>query len=116
MTPWHETVKENVIESKITSAVEDLCRQLGYVRELDESAIEKKELLHHTPVIGMQVMTQICTPYGKARFLPLYVEMDYVSGKVYAECDAFEQTRVLYREAAFELAHLSLDKNFEKKM
>lgn len=66
-------------------------------------------------MIGMQVMTQICTPYGKARFLPLYVEMDYVSGKVYAECDAFEQTRVLYREAAFELAHLSLDKNFEKK-
>ena len=33
VTPWDETVKENVIESKITSAVEDLCRQLGYVRE-----------------------------------------------------------------------------------
>ena len=52
---------------------------------------------------------------GKARFLPLCVELDYISGKVYVECDTFDQTRVPYREAAFELAKLSLDKDFEKK-
>lgn len=121
--PWDDKVEKNakkdvkkdVVENKITSAIEDLCRQLGYVRKFDESVEEKKNLLIHTPVVGMHAMTQIRTIYGKARFLPLYVEMDYVSGKVFVECDAFEQTRIPYREAAFELAQLSLDKNFEKK-
>lgn len=77
--------------------------------------IDTEESLVHTPIIGMHVMTQIKTIYGKARFLPLCVELDYISGKVYVECDAFDQTRVPYREAAFELAKSSLDKDFEKK-
>jgi hypothetical protein len=115
ITPWNNNDDEKKVASKITSAIEDLCRQLGYVRALDEKVIDKEDSLVHTPVIGMHIMTQIKTIYGKARFLPLCVELDYISGKVYVECDAFEQTRVPYREAAFELARLSLDKDFEKK-
>ncbi|MBR1853784.1 MAG: DUF3962 domain-containing protein [Lachnospiraceae bacterium] len=99
--PWDSSDDENVVHSKITSAIEDLCRQLGYVRGLDEKVIDAEEALVHTPIIGMHVMTQLKTMYGKARFLPLCVELDYVSGKVYVECDAFEQTRVPYYEAAF---------------
>ena len=115
IVPWNDESKESEIKSKITSAIEDLCRQLGYIREVNETVAKREDSLVHTPVVGMQVMTQIRTLYGKARFLPLYVEMDYISGNVFVECDAFEQTRVPYREAAFELARLSLDKNFEKR-
>ena len=66
---------ETTIKSKIASAIEDLCRQLGYVRTLDEKLVNKENMLVHTPVIGLHVMTQIKTLYGKARFLPLCVEL-----------------------------------------
>ena len=115
ITPWNNDDSENVVENKIASAIEDLCRQLGYVRDFDEKVKENEESLAHTPIIGMHVMTQLKTIYGKARFLPLCVELDYITGQVYVECDAFEQVRVPYREAALELAKLSLDKDFEKK-
>ena len=115
ITPWNDEDDEAAVTNKITSAIEDLCRQLGYIRGLDKKVIETEEALVNTPVIGMHVMTQIKTIYGKARFLPLCVELDYVSGKVYVECDAFDQTRVPYHEAAYELAKLSLDRDFEKK-
>ncbi len=115
ITPWNSVDSENAFENKIASAIEDLCRQLGYVRDFDEKVKENEESLAHTPIIGMHVMTQLKTIYGKARFLPLCVELDYITGQVYVECDAFEQVRVPYREAAFELAKLSLDKDFERK-
>lgn len=115
ITPWDSDNLENGAENKIASAIEDLCRQLGYVREFDEKVKKNEESLAHTPIIGMHVMTQLKTIYGKARFLPLCVELDYITGQVYVECDAFEQVRVPYREAAFELAKLSMDKEFEKK-
>ena len=115
ITPWNNDEEDKSIDSKITSAIEDLCRQLGYVRGLDEKVIDNEASLVHTHVIGMHIMTQIKTIYGKAKFLPLFVEVDYISGKIYVECDAFDQVRVPYREAAFELARLSLDKDFEKK-
>ena len=106
---------ETTIKSKIASAIEDLCRQLGYVRTLDEKLINKENMLVHTPVIGLHVMTQIKTLYGKARFLPLCVELDYISGKIYVECEAFEKIRVPYKKAGLELARLSMDRDFEKK-
>lgn len=115
ITPWSSEDSESAVENKIASSVEDLCRQLGYVREFDEKVKENEEALAHTPIIGMHVMTQLKTIYGKARFLPLCVELDYITGQVYVECDAFEQVRVPYREAAFELAKLSIDKDFERK-
>lgn len=115
ITPWNSDDSENAVENKIVSAIEDLCRQLGYVRDFDEIVKENEDSLAHTPIMGMHVMTQLKTIYGKARFLPLCVELDYITGQVYVECDAFEQVRVPYREAAFELAKLSLDKDFEKK-
>ncbi len=115
ITPWNSDDSENAVENKIASAIEDLCRQLGYVRDFDEKVKENEESLAHTPIIGMHVMTQLKTIYGKARFLPLCVELDYITGQVYVECDAFEQVRVPYREAAFELAKLSLNKDFEKR-
>ena len=110
-----DKVSKATIESKITSAIEDLCRQLGYIRALNEKTIAKENMLVHTPAIGINVMTQIKTLYGKARFLPLCVELDYISGKIYVECDAFENVRVPYRKAGFELAKLSMDRDFEKK-
>lgn len=115
ITPWNNDNNGEKVENKITSAIEDLCRQLGYVRALDEKVVDNEDALVHTPIIGIHVMTQVNTIYGKARFLPLSVELDYVSGRTYVECDAFEQNRVPYYEAAFELARLSLDKDFEKK-
>lgn len=113
--PWNHEDSKSVVENKIASAIEDLCRQLGYIRDFGEEVKENKKSLAHTPVIGIHVMTQLKTIFGKARFLPLCVEVDYITGQVYVECDAFEQVRVPYREAAFELAKLSLDKEFQKK-
>ena len=115
IVPWDREMDEGMVKSKITSAIEDMCRQLGYIRELSETELNLEDALIHTPVIGMQILTQINAINGKARFLPIFVELDYVSGKVYAECDAFERTKVPYREAAFELARLSLDRDFVKK-
>lgn len=115
IVPWDAEKADAGVDNKIVSAIEDLCRQLGYTRELDEKVKSKEEALIHTPVIGMHIMTQVNAIYGRARFLPIFVELDYVTGRVYAECDVFEQTRVPYAEAALELARLSLDKEFEKK-
>lgn len=126
ITPWdaeqlgeaeekQKSAVQKTIESKINSAIQDLCRQLGYIRGLLPKAAEDEKKLVHTNVIGMQIMTQVCTIYGKARFLPLFVEMNYSSGKVFVECGAFEHPRVSYQEAAFELARLSLDKKFGEK-
>lgn len=113
-TKKNEEKNEKTI-STIVSAIEDLCRQLGYVRAFDSKVIDNTEALAHTTVIGMYVITQVNTLYGKAKYLPFCVELDYVSGKVFVECDAFQQIRVSYREAQLELARLSLDKDFEKK-
>lgn len=120
ITPWtNEDIskegQQKAIDNKVASAIEDLCRQLGYLRVYDEKVIKNENLLAHTPTIGMHVMTQLKTMHGKARFLPLFVEIDYITGQAFVECDAFEHVRVPYREAAFELAKLSLDKDFEKK-
>lgn len=115
ITTWNSEYPEDVIKSKIVSAIEDLCRQLGYVRAFDEKEKDNEDTLIHTPIVGIHVMTQLNTIYGKARFLPLFVEVDYITGRIYVECDAFEQVRVPYREAVFELAKLSIDKQFEKK-
>ena len=65
-------------------------------------------------MIGMQVMTQICTPYGKARFYHCMWKWIMFLEKCMQSATHLSKTRVLYREAAFELAHLSLDKILRK--
>ena len=36
-----------------------LCRQLGYVRGLDEKVIDTEDSLVHTPIIGMHVIVEL---------------------------------------------------------
>ena len=48
ITPWNNDDDEGAVANKITSAIEDLCRQLGYVRGLDEKVIDTEESLVHT--------------------------------------------------------------------
>ena len=82
ITPW-DVEKEDGAKEKIKSAIADLCRQFGYIWGLDEKTLEDESRLIHTPVIGMHLMTQVKTFYGKARFLPIFVELYYVTGKIY---------------------------------
>ena len=115
ITPWDKKDSKSTVDNKRVSAIEDLCRQLGYVRKPDAKLIENKNALVHSNVVGIHVMANVKAIHGSAAYLPLCVELDYVTGQIYVECDAFEQVRVPYREAAFELAKLSIDKEFESK-
>ncbi len=127
IVPWESEVEEkdsqlensqleNRINSTITSAFEDMLRQLGYLRGFDEKLILNDDaLINNSTIMAMHLFTQVNVAYGKARYLPLCVEMDYKEGQIYVECDAFSKPRVLYREAYYELAKLSMDRDFEKK-
>ena len=110
---WEKLQSE--VDNKIISAIEDLCRQLGYLRQIDEKLIENEKALAHAKVIGMHFMHDIQGRYGKADYLPLTVEVDYIDGNIYVCCDAFENRKVLYKDACFELSKLTEQKDFKSK-
>lgn len=115
--PWDNDIinieEENKKDNKIKSTITDLFRQLGYISPLDKKV--KPNNLINVPVIGMHLITQIDSIRGKFEFLPIFVEVNYKEGRVYVECDAFENKRVLYYQAAFELAKLFDSKNVKSR-
>lgn len=98
------TPEENASQNKIENAVNDLYRQLGVVTLLDPK--QKQPNLAYTPCVGMHLCTQVQVISNKARFLPLYVTVDLIEGKVQVHCDAFSKRAVSYREACLEMAQL----------
>ena len=117
ITPWLEDKDEKEDEQgnkdekhKISSAFEDLVRQFGFLMP-----IKKDTKLIDVPAIAMHTMTQLNCVNGKARYLPIFVIVDYKKGSVTVECDALSRINIPYREAGIELAKLSLDEDFSEK-
>lgn len=91
--------------NKIDNAVYDLYRQLGVTNLLDT---EKAQNHPYAGVrcVGMHICTQVHGIRNKGRFLPVYVEVDLLSGKTRVQCAAFDSYSVSYREACLEMARL----------
>ncbi len=109
--------KEEVIAHKVKAATLDVFRQLGYTEPIKE-----KNLLDRWPasVMGLHVFTQLEPLYGRsrkdrARYLPIYVTFEPVSGKIYVDCDALEKRHIPYHEAGIQLSKLSRSPDFVKK-
>ncbi len=98
---------------KIDHAVYDLYRQLGITTLID---FEKKiPEFAKIPCVGMHLFTQLHGVAQKARFLPVYVTVDLLSGKTSVYCDAFEKRTVSYREACLEMAQLFWRNDMEER-
>lgn len=108
---------EKVISHKVTATVLDLFRQLGYTEPIQEKDSSGK---WSTTVMGLHVFTQLEPLYGRgrkdrARYLPIYVTYEPVSGETFVDCDALEKRHVPYREAGIQLSQLSRSADFVKK-
>lgn len=107
------TPEEDASQNKIENAVYDLYRQLGVVTLLDSERDQPD--LAHTPCVGMHLCTQVQGISNKARFLPLYITVDLIKGKVQVHCDAFSRRTVSYREACLEMAQLFWKSDLEQR-
>ena len=107
------TPEEDANQNKIENAVYDLYRQLGVVTLLDSKRDQPD--LAHTPCVGMHLCTQVQGISNKARFLPIYIMVDLMDGKVQVHCDAFSNRTVSYREACLEMAQLFWKSDLEQR-
>ena len=107
------TPEEDASQNKIENAVYDLYRQLGVVTLLDPERDQPD--LAHTPCVGMHLCTQVQWISNKARFLPLYITVDLMEGRVQVHCDAFSKRTVSYREACLEMAQLFWKSDLEQR-
>jgi hypothetical protein len=104
--------EEDINPNKIENAVYDLYRQLGIVTLLD---LKKLPPLASTPCVGMHLCTQVHGISNKARFLPIYVTVGFLTGKTRVHCDAFSNRTVSYREACLEMAKLFWENDLEQR-
>lgn len=104
---------KTVSTHKIENAVYDLYRQLGVTNLLD---VEKAQNHPFADVrcVGMHIFTQVHGATKKGRFLPVYVDVDLLSGKTRVQCSAFENYSVSYREACLEMAKLFWKSDLEQ--
>lgn len=102
-----------VPKHKIEHAVYDLYRQLGVTNLLD---VEKAKNHPYADVrcVGMHIFTQVHGAANKGRFLPIYVDVDLLSGKTRVQCSAFENYSVSYRQACLEMAKLFWKSDLEQ--
>lgn len=104
---------KTVSPHKIENAVYDLYRQLGVTNLLD---VEKAKNHPYANVrcVGMHIFTQVHGAVNKGRFLPIYVDVDLLSGKTRVQCSAFDNYSVSYREACLEMAKLFWKSDLEQ--
>ena len=104
---------KTVSPHKIENAVYDLYRQLGVTNLLD---VEKAQNHPYANVrcVGMHIFTQVHGAVNKGRFLPIYVDVDLLSGKTRVQCSAFDNYSVSYREACLEMAKLFWKSDLEQ--
>ena len=104
---------KTVSAHKIENAVYDLYRQLGVTNLLD---VEKAQNHPYADVrcVGMYIFTQVHGAVNKGRFLPIYVDVDLLSGKTRVQCSAFDNYSVSYREACLEMAKLFWKNDLEQ--
>lgn len=102
-----------VPKHKIDNAVYDLYRQLGVTNLLD---VEKARNHPYADVrcVGMHIFTQVHGAVNKGRFLPIYVDVDLLTGKTRVQCSAFDNYSVSYREACLEMAKLFWKSDLEQ--
>lgn len=99
----------------ITAAMEDLLFQMGYVRELEEARKYVEDGMDRVPLAGAHLLKNLHVLHGKTDLLPMCVTVNYIFGRIFTECSAFGRGRLHYYEAAFELARLSINPEFERK-
>lgn len=104
--------KETATQEKVIHCVYDLYRQLGIVSLIRFSG--RKSPMLSVPCIGLHICTQVHGKQKKGRYLPLSVQVDLQTGKVFVSCDAFARTTVTYREACLEMAQLFWKDDLEK--
>lgn len=104
-----ESGKKQVI---MDHAVYDLYRQLGVVTLLN---LEKMPRLAGTPCVGFHLCKQVHGISSKGRFLPVYITVHALEGKVRVHCDAFATPIVSYRQACMEMARLFFDTDLERR-
>ena len=105
---------KETVKNKIDNAVYDLYRQLGVTNLLDTEKA-KKHRFTDVRCVGMHICTQVHSVAKKGRFLPIYVDMDLLSGKTRVHCAAFENYSVSYREACLEMARLYWKQDLEQR-
>lgn len=99
---------------RIRKTILDLYRQLGFLTPVHMEGVAKK--LGGVPhVVGFTLHHQLHTKQRKARFLPMFIHLDYTKQSIWVECEVFEKGRVSYREACLQMAKLSLDPKFVDK-
>ncbi len=98
---------------KVEHAVYDLYRQLGITTLMNTEQLKTYKLKDVT-CVGMHVCTQIHNVRKKARFMPLYVSHDLLTGRTRVQCAAFEENNVSYRKACLEMAKLFWNEDFEQ--
>lgn len=108
-----EDEQKPVPKQKIENAVYDLYRQLGVTNLLD---VEKAQNHPYANVrcVGMHIFTQVHGTANKGRFLPIYVDVNLLSGKTRVQCSAFDNYSVSYREACIEMAKLFWKSDLEQ--
>lgn len=105
---------KETVKNKIDNAVYDLYRQLG-VTNLIDTEKAKTHRYANVRCVGMHVCTQVHNIAKKGRFMPIYVDMDLLSGKTRVQCAAFEKYSVSYREACLEMAQLYWKRDLEQR-
>ena len=104
---------ETPSKHKIENAVYDLYRQLGVTNLLDVEKAQNHPFAN-VRCVGMHIFTQVHGVMNKGRFLPVYVDVDLLSGKTRVQCSAFDNYSVSYREACLEMAKLFWKNDLEQ--
>lgn len=123
IVPWNDEIenlrkkdkKDNNEEEKqkIYSAIADLLRSFGYLRELEVEKL-KKNSLSKTTIGTIYLYTQVNGFYKKARFVPVYLETNFINGTVTVDCPVLSKRNLSYRQVAFEFTKISMNPKFEK--
>lgn len=99
---------------KVDNAVYDLYRQIGITFLIDTVKAQHSRLAD-ARCIGMHVHTQVHGIQNKGRFLPVFVDVDLLSGRTRVQCTAFDNYSVSYREACIEMAKLFWKEDLERR-
>jgi hypothetical protein len=109
------TPKDQPDPHRIDHAVYDLYRQIGVTTLINVDKASKQKNRLYSSCVGMHTCTQVQGISNKGRFLPVFVEVDVLTGRTRVECSAFEEYRVNYREACIQMAKLFWNTSLEQR-
>lgn len=102
------------LQHRSAAAVRDLMRQMGFMFEFKEVAGEGFDST--MPVLGASVYRQFVRGRRGNIAFPLMVGIEPQGGQVWVKCPLFDGKKPAYWQALLELARLSSDDGFMKKL